>query len=784
MKSLFRRYLGALSGLVSASVLLVGVLLCGRQYSEDLRGAQRTQAALALAASASIQEYLNGIGHVLGSLESRVDEGVALSREAQSEDFREALKFEPAVLDIRSTDREFRETNFVARTVPDRRLSLAPVAWVREILSGCRSELCFGPAFIRDQTEPYLPVVVRGGDGDREILAAEISLRFVNDVLLELPLESATRAYVVDLGNRMLAHPDLRILLRNSDLSGLPQVQQVRAALRAGAERLPSVWGRSPSGEEVLTSASEIGGSHWLVFVEQPATAVLAAARQTIAVTLLLLVLGLLAASVASWFLARHLARPIRQLRDGAARFGAGDLSVALDVRTGDEVESVALAFNRMADSLRALYGSLESKVQVRTHELAQANTRISAQAAQLGVLNTQLEQQVVELAAQRAEAVRANAAKTRFVAAASHDLRQPMHAVGLLVGILAGRQSSPENAGLLNRIQVSVTALEGLFGALLDISRLDAGVVHPDTGCISVASLLKSVELAHAQDADHKKLRLRIAECRTLVRSDSALLLSILNNLVSNAIRYTQRGCVDLFCRKRGGYVEITVADSGIGIAAEQMERVFEEFYQVEEAGRERGPGLGLGLAIVRRTAALLGHELLARSRAGMGSVFGIRVPVAELDLVKQALPPVTSGQPEPLAGAFVVVVDDDEKSRFATEAIFLSWHCHVISGANAALLREALSQHLRQPDLMVVDYRLRDGVDGVEVIRQLRADAELAVPAIILTADLGLGPGSFAGMPWVVCLQKPASAPRLLHAALVLLDQVVRAEGQVESL
>ena len=226
-------------------------------------------------------------------------------------------------------------------------------------------------------------------------------------------------------------------------------------------------------------------------------------------------------------------------------------MSAKIEIQSRDEIQSVATAFNGMADSLRTLYESLESKVLERTRDLAQANEQITSQARELSVLNDKLGVQLEELNVKREAADRASAAKTRFVAAASHDLRQPMHAVGLLVGILAERQMSPDISVLLNKIQLSVSALENLFETLLDISRLDAGIVTPHLTCVSLDSLLESVELTHSQAATDKGLTLRVHRPRTLVHTDSALLLSMLGNLVSNAIRYTERGHIDVLLPK-----------------------------------------------------------------------------------------------------------------------------------------------------------------------------------------------------------------------------------------
>jgi signal transduction histidine kinase len=782
MKGLFRRYVATIAGLVSVSVLTVGSILALYHYSQDQQRTHEVQTAEARAASASIDVYLRDIEAVLRSLSSRLSEGAAAGREAQARDFRDALKFEPAILNIRSLDSNFLETNFVSRVDADRIESHTSQSGIRQLLEHCSLPFCYGPTFIRDQTEPFVTVAVNG-DQHGQYLAAEISVRFIDDVLARLSIGKLGRAYVVDLQGHMLAHPDLRTLLRNSDVSRLPQVRAVRTALAQGQPELPSVWGESPDGGTVFSSATRIVGPDWLLYIEQPAAEVLRTVETTIGVTMLVLALGIVAAFLASLLLARQLAKPILLLRDGAQRLGSGDLSAKIEIESRDEIQSVATAFNGMADSLRTLYESLESKVLARTRDLAQANEQITTQARELSVLNGKLGVQLEELKVKREAADRASAAKTRFVAAASHDLRQPMHAVGLLVGILAERQISPEISGLLHKIQHSVSALENLFETLLDISRLDAGIVTPQLICVSLDSLLESVELAHWQAAADKGLTFRVHHPRTLVHTDSALLLSMLGNLVSNAIRYTERGHIDVFCRKREQFVTVYVCDTGIGIPAAELEFIFEEFYQLSDTNRARGQGLGLGLAIVRRTAELLGYGLSARSSMSAGSVFGIRLPIATADQFRQMIPVSVGAQDSLLSGAFIVVVDDDQESRFATEAIFKSWRCHVIAGSCGAEVRHELSQHLRQPDLIVADYWLGNGETGLEIIQDLWRDAEMPIPAIILTADHDVARAVVAQAHDIVFLQKPANAQRIRRVVMDLIPQLANVKPQAVS-
>jgi signal transduction histidine kinase/CheY-like chemotaxis protein len=782
MKGLFRRYVITLAGLVSVSVLTVGSILAVYHYSQDRQRAHEVQTAEARAASASIDAYLRDIEAVLRSLSGRLPEGAATGREAQARDFRDALRFEPAILNIRSLGADFRETNFVSRLDPDRVESATAQPTIASLLQHCTAAFCYGPVFVREQTEPYVTLATQAHQGG-EMLAAEISVRFIDDVLARLSIGKAGRAYVVDLKGRLLAHPDLRTLLRRGDVSQLPQVRAVRDALLEGRTELPSVWGESPDGGAVFSSATKVSSPDWLLFVEQPASEMLRPVWTTIGVTMTVLALGIGAAGLASWWLARRLTKPILELRDGAQKLGSGDWMAKIDVQSRDEIQSVAIAFNGMADSLRTLYESLESKVLERTRDLEQANEQITTQARELSVLNDKLGDQLQELNIKRDAADRASAAKTRFVAAASHDLRQPMHAVGLLVGILAERTISPDISALLTKIQLSVSALENLFETLLDISKLDAGIVTPHLACVSLGSLLKSVELSHSQAAADKRLTLRVWGLSTLVYTDSALLYSMLGNLLSNAIRYTERGQIDVYCQKQGAYVSVYVCDTGIGIPTAELERIFEEFYQLNDTSRDQGHGLGLGLAIVRRTAELLCLKLSARSAIGIGSVFGIQLPIAGAAQFRQMVPLSPRAQDSLLAGAFIVVIDDDSESRFATEAIFKSWHCHVIAGSCGAAVREELAQHLRQPDLIVADYWLSDGETGLTVIQDLRRDAEMSIPAIILTADHDVAHAVAAQDRDIVLLQKPANAQRILRIVMELIPKAGNPEHQTVS-
>lgn len=447
---------------------------------------------------------------------------------------------------------------------------------------------------------------------------------------------------------------------------------------------------------------------------------------------------SILVAIAASFVLARRLATPILALREGAARIGSGDLSARIEADTGDEIALLADDFNRMASRLGESYESLERRVAERTAELAM----------------------------RRQEADAANAAKTRFLAAASHDLRQPMHAISLLVGLLHDRVRSASERELVEKVQDSVQAMENLFSGLLDISKLDAGAVRPNNVPFEIGAVLRHVALHGAPSARAKGLEFRVVPSRTVVVSDPVLLERILSNLVTNAIRYTDRGKVLVGCRRAGNALRVLVCDTGIGIAPEYRDEIFEEFFQVRHTERDRSQGLGLGLSIVKRTARLLGHELVVRSVPGKGSIFGVVVPRTHPSAGGPS--DATGGPTAVLEGIFAVVINDEKESRFAMELLLRQWGCHVVTARSGEEAIELLANHLRTPDLIVSDYRLGGGLSGLSAIRRIREQCEQDVPAIILTGDVSAE--DLQTLEGVVVLYKPVNVERLRAAAAEL--------------
>jgi len=359
-----------------------------------------------------------------------------------------------------------------------------------------------------------------------------------------------------------------------------------------------------------------------------------------------------------------------------------------------------------------------------------------------------------------REQAERANAAKTRFLASASHDLRQPMHAIGLLVGMLRERVADADSRRMADRTHQAVQAMERMFSGLLDVSKLDAGAVQPQPRRFAAQELLQRLHDAYAPLAAAKGLRLRVRPSPLWLHTDPLLLERIAGNFLTNALRYTRTGGALVACRRRGAVVRLVVFDTGIGIPAPQREVIFEEFVRLgEEGGDERG--LGLGLSIVQRTAALLGLPVSVTSQSGRGSAFAVDVPSAPAQALPQPRAASATGR---LAGAFVLVVDNDSRNREATAEALRRAGCLVLEAGSASAALAEVVQHLRPVDLVVCDLRLGEGLDGLGLIGQLSEAAGSALPALLVTAEVQVP--DVTGER-IAVLRKPVSLQALTEAA-----------------
>lgn len=437
-----------------------------------------------------------------------------------------------------------------------------------------------------------------------------------------------------------------------------------------------------------------------------------------------------------SLLLARRMSRsvsgPIREAAEAVLGIGRGQLHRRISISAGGSLRALAEGVNEMAGRLEDAHASMARRIDDAT----------------------------AELRARKDEAERANLAKSRFLAAASHDLRQPLHALGLFLSELSQQPLDAHSRQITERITASTEAMEGLLDSLLDISRLDAGVLTPERSVFDMHAKLEHIVAGQSGAASARglALRLRCPPCWAL--SDPLLFERIVANLLSNAIRYTPQGRVLVACRRRGDRLRVEVRDSGLGIAADDQQVIFQEFVQLGNAERARDKGLGLGLAIVRRLADLLGHRLALRSAPGRGSVFAVELPAAAPPLPAQ-------GEREALAlGHFgdlrVAIADDDELVLGALASLLASWGCEVTAAATADALLDALSG--AAPDILISDLRLGGTLDGLALIAAVRALPGLgALPALVISGDTA--PESLARVQAadVQLLHKPVRPARL---------------------
>jgi signal transduction histidine kinase/ActR/RegA family two-component response regulator len=336
-----------------------------------------------------------------------------------------------------------------------------------------------------------------------------------------------------------------------------------------------------------------------------------------------------------------------------------------------------------------------------------------------------------------RIAAEAANRSKTQFFASASHDLRQPLHAIGLFAAALGEKTTDPEVRGIAASITASVDALDSLFNALLDISKIDAGVLQPSFVTFPINEVLDRLRADFAPQAREKGLELRVVPSKAYVYSDPLLMERIPRNLISNAIRYTESGGIVVGCRRRGGALRIEVWDTGIGIPADQRERVFDEFYQIAKSGSHRTRGTGLGLAIVKRLCQMFGYPISFASVAGRGTVFRFEVPLAAAPREAPVLAAPAARATEDLAGRLIVVIDDDTEIVEGMKLLLDGWRASVLAATSVDDAVALVEEHEEVPDLIIADYQLADATTGLQAIARLRRTLDPEIPAIVLTGS-----------------------------------------------
>jgi signal transduction histidine kinase len=723
---LFRKYVTLFAAVVAVALVANGLIDAWFSYQEQRSLLIRMQRQQAETAAMRISQFVKEIESQMGWL-AQVPWSASTLEEWQFDSVR-LLRQVPAITEIARIDAAGREQARVSRIAVDVVGTKADLSQDPKFVQAMANKHYYGPVYFRRESEPYMTLAIAGSRQEYGVVVAEVNLKFIWDVVSEMKLGVRGVAFVVDSDGRLIAHPDISLVLRNIDLSHLIYVRAALAPTAVALEDGQIV--DDLRGQRVLTASAPVPSLGWTLFVELPIREAYAPLYASVLRSGGLLLAALALAVLAGVFLARRMVIPIQALRDGAARIGRGDLNQEIAIGTGDELQALGDQFNSMAAQLRDLYSTLERKVEQRTEQLELANQ-----------------------------------AKSRFLAAASHDLRQPLHALGLFVAQLRSTTAANDRVHIIDRVDAAVATMNELFNALLDISKLDAGVLTPQISDFPIAQLLKRIETTFAGTAREKDLSFRIIPSEAWVHTDFILLERILLNLVSNAVRYTQQGGILVGCRKRGAALQIEVWDTGPGIPADQRQKIFGEFYRMSES--RQGAGLGLGLAIVDRLCGLLGHRLELRSTMGQGSRFSVTVPSA-----KPMGKAVDSARTIPVSAdrfkeKVVVVVDDDPLILDGMSGLLRSWGCRVVSATTGEAAIEGLVKQGAVPDLIVSDFHLPNGQTGLRVIGKVRSAFQADIPAFLISGDINPEPAKEARDKGFHLLHKPVP-PMALRSML----------------
>lgn len=473
---------------------------------------------------------------------------------------------------------------------------------------------------------------------------------------------------------------------------------------------------------------------------------------EMLGLNLFMLLLVLMTTMLIAMRVSRRITRPILEMSQAIRSIGEGQLGTRIGGAKVSELDGLARGINDMARQLQQDRNTLQQRVEEATQELRR----------------------------KKEEAEKANFDKSRFLAAASHDLRQPMHALGLFVGELQSRLDTPEQRKIASKVEESVEAMSSLLDSLLDISKLDAGIVVPQIQGVDIAALVNRLAQDFIPVAERKHITLHVRGMKEMVLSDPVLLERIILNLLGNALRYTpQNGSVLLACRRRGGDMRIEVRDNGIGIPKEEQQNVFREFVQLANSARDRSKGIGLGLAIVDRLSKLLHHSLTLRSAPNKGSTFAITVPrvfgVDDLLAEQGHVPAMAMPRHDKLDNLRVLVVDDDMLVRTSTAGILESWGCEVSVGESLEGAWSAYSES--NFDLLICDYRLPDG-NGLQLADRIMEHGGIPPAFVLVSGDTSPEILQAVNERGHYLLHKPVRPAKLRSLILFLLK---RREGTI---
>ena len=755
---LFRKYTGIFVVLVTGALLLSGAVELFVGYQDRRNALAEIERERAASAALAIERFIGEIVRQVEGAANNPQPASAAGLERRRLYYLGFLKHVPAITDISYFDGKGEEQLRLSRISVDI-IGGQAESFEESRLPGANIEdVYFSPVYFRNESEPFMTIAVPERGPEQGVVVAEVNLKFIWDVMSQIQIGKAGYAYAVDASGTLVAHPDISLVLKKTDLSSFVQVQ---AALEtppslAKQQQAEVMIARDMENQRVLTTYQPIEPLGWYVIVEQPLAEAFAPLYSAILRTGFFLLVGFALAVVASLYFARRMVTPIQSLQASAAQIGRGDLDQTIDIRTGDELEELAEEFNRMTSRLRESYAGLEQKVEQRTQELVHANA---------------------ELLEARDIALEASRAKSEFLASMSHEIRTPLNAIIGMAEVLSETQLSVEQQEYLRVSRNAGDTLLNTINDILDLSKLEAGQLVLEGVDFDLRELVENTVEVLGVRAHEQGLELHCnfaPDVPTALVGDPVRLGPVITNLLGNAIKFTEKGRVAVYVEKdpettEAGALRFRVSDTGIGIPPDKLEAIFESFVQADASTTREYGGTGLGLAISRRLTELMGGRIWVDSKLGEGSTFCFTARFGVQDKVLE-------GRTRPrveLKGLRVLVVDGNDASRAIERELVVSWGPSVTEASNGqqALVEMARAGAKGEPhQIVILDRRLAD-MDGLDVAEQVNKVVGLAGQIIMmLPSDLSsddmarcrhLGISNF--------LKKPVKQSELYEAIIV---------------
>ncbi len=604
------RYYFLISGLLVAGGLLTSALVeVYYRLHESRETLAQLQKEAAATAAVKIEKFIQDVETAMRSAAKGLDVDRQSAADSKFE-LKRLLFLAPAISEAVLIAADGREQLRLSRLAVAATRSEKTLADSPAFQHAKNGQSYFGQVYLVRGSEPYITMAVPIEEFKGTIagvLQSEVNLKYVWDVVSAIKAGKAGYAYAVSRSGDLIAHPEIGLVLQGRNVA---ELEQVRAAFRplTGDPRRSLTTARNLRAQAVISSFALIPRLDWAVFIERPASEAYEALYASLVRTSALLLIGLGMAILASYFVARRVMGPLRILEQGSERIASGDLKFRVDLKTGDEMETLAEKFNRMASALQESYANLEEKVAERTRELANANRMLDE----------------------------ASRHKSAFLASMSHELRTPLNAIIGFSEVLLDPSltvSDDERSQFMTDVWASGKHLLSLINEVLDLAKVESGTMELQFEPAFLQDVFESVQHTMRALAGKKSIDLRVENDESLeqISMDGARVKQVLLNLVGNAIKFTpDGGRVWVKAQRETGRVRVEVGDSGPGIAAAEQERIFQEFQQVESSAKGKPEGTGLGLALAKKFVEMHGGEIWVESEVGRGSRFFFTLPMS----------------------------------------------------------------------------------------------------------------------------------------------------------